>query len=342
MEAHPFDITRTVLAPQMGIIADEPETFYHCVPGVVTSSRLKDFRPPLGSPSKWYEKYELGTLEDAPTPAMYFGRAYHALVLEGPGAFYQRFAVCADPIESRAKNPGKQVWDAFKAANAHKEWLFTWDEGRQLKQMQERFRAHPLARALVEQAAGRELTWRGKDVTGLTVQARTDAFGDGSARVNYGQPYLADLKTVSESEWRGFRSNYIKLGYWRQAAFYMAAVEALNGPVKDFYFIAQMKDPPYDVQLWKPHKDDIGLARREIAEDLKALAYCKQHGFWPGAQLLPQEVRLPDRFFEGDPAEPYAEIAKRAKEGHRVDGEVIVRLAALAGTTPEALLEGAR
>lgn len=321
----------------MGIIEGEPDDFYHAVPGAVTSSRISTL---LKSPRLWHDSYETTvTPPTGSTAALDFGRAYHCLMLEGPQALRERFAICPEFIGDKTRNPGRQAWAEWKIAAGDRP-VFDYETGQVLDLMRERLLAHPVARALIEQST-HELTWRGLDrsfAVPLMFQCRTDGYADGTQKAWYGRPYILDLKTAAEDDYRSFARSFRngRYGYHRQAAFYRGTVRLLMGAFEpSFIFIRQSKAPPYDIIIYDGVTDDaLNYGAREIKAALQVLAYCRAHHVWPVASLdLGPPLDLADYVYETDPGESVAWIQRRGPEQ-------LVRLAALAGTTPDRLLEG--
>lgn len=336
MKTIAFDPTRTPVTPQVGCIVGEPDDFYHSVPGAVTSSRIGKL---IRSPRLWFDTYEADEPlpTTPPTAALDFGRAYHCLVLEGREAFDERFAVCPVPIEYKGRNPGKQMWDAFKKAHAGKT-LFDYDTGAQLEQMRERLMESHLARALIEQST-HELTWRGVDTRHRVLfQARTDGYSNGGQRVWRGRPFILDLKTAAEDDFRSFERSFrnARYGYHRQSALYRDVVEVTGGAKEaDFIFVRQAKAPPYDVIVYDGvDADALAYGQREIRAAMEVLAECRASGVWPVApQTLGPSLGLADYIYETPPEEAVKWIQQRG-------AEQVVSLAAILGVKPEALLGG--
>lgn len=300
---------------QFGKIIGEASAAYHAA-NAVSASKLRVFARKPGGAQLYYQKYIGKTLPDEDSEAKAFGRALHCLTLEGRETFEAEFVVIPADAPDRptkaminAKKPSPESvarvawWADFDAKNNGKEMITPLTLSA-VEEMARGINAHPVAAQLL--AAGEpEVTWRvnaaGDSVQSLPpLQVRTDWFCEQGCELSKGRPYVLDVKTcatLEESAFGNWRRGFEDHGYHRQAAFYMAVLEALGITCFDFFFVAAEKCAPGGVQVFRLSDRALKQGQDEIAQLLSDLNECYRRNWWPNASLELTEIDLSPRYY---------------------------------------------
>ena len=273
------------------IVADLDAATYHRHPAV-SKHGLDAFRK---APA--YYQWQRAN-HKAPTPAMSFGSLYHTVVLE-PETLTQLYAVVP---EDAPKRPTRVQREAAKPSLSTIEAIAWWEDferatsGKQIMDQGEINKCHAMRAALLRNKAAANaleerlyteasLFWLDGQ-TGVQCRARPDIIrADG---------LVVDVKTCADASPDAFQRAAWNFGYYRQAAYYLHALETITGErPKAFVFVAQETEPPYlnAVYVASPTMIEVGMG--EIREDLRRFAKCLQTGVWPGLPEAPQELTIP-------------------------------------------------
>lgn len=260
------------------IIPDLPAAEYHRHPAV-SKHGLDDFRK---APALY--RWNRDNPRETTTPALLFGSLYHTVVLE-PHRVAAEYHVM--PVVDRRTKDGKAAWEQAMAEAAGKQQIKPDDIAKALA-MREALMRHPAARAAVEdqrQHVEASMFWT-DPTTGVECRGRPDIIRtDGM---------LIDPKTCQDASPEAFTRAAFNYGYHRQAAFYMAGLEAITGEKpRAFVFVAQESEPPFLTAVYVASPQMIELGRKELAEDLDRFAHCLHNNTWPGLPDKPQELTLP-------------------------------------------------
>lgn len=263
----------TLLDLPAGIHRDIPAALYHQrVLGVVNKGALDQIAKTPAHYRAWVDG-----AEQPETPALVFGRALHALVLE-PDTFAAEWAERPYFGDLRTK-AGKEARDAWLAENPGKT-LVDPDDWRRLNAMHEAITAHPVAgRLFVGGHAESTAIWT-DPATGLLCKARYD----------YLRPdinVIADLKSTEDASPAGFARSVASYRYPVQQAHYTAAPAVLGGDRPAFLFVAIEKQPPHAVAVYQLDPDAAEHGARLRGRDMARLAECIEHDAWPS---YPPEV----------------------------------------------------
>lgn len=270
----------SILTLAHGIREDVPgEVYYERIDGIANVSVLKEVSRSLAHARAWFDAADEG--DDS--PALAFGKAFHAAILE-PLVFESTYVVVPSFGDCRKKE-NKALRDAWRAENAGKSEISQEDMQR-IHAMRAAVMAHPIAGELL-QGAATEVTMRWRDAaTGLECKARVDALSR--------SPRLAiDLKTTEDASKRGFERSVSSYGYHRQAAFYEAGFAALGAPVEDFVFVAVEKAFPHVVGVYVLDDEAKGRGRTRFREELALLSEAYDTGIWPGYSQDIETISLP-------------------------------------------------
>lgn len=217
------------------------------------------------------------------TDAQVIGTATHVAILE-PDAFDGLYV--RSPKFDRRTNAGKAAAAEFEAKYADRTPLKDDDYDLCLA-MRDAVHAHRAARALVREAAGRELSLVWDDLyTGVRCKARLD----GLARsINA----IVDLKTTSDASPREYAKSVHKWGYHRQAAFYLDGAAVLDIDCTDFAQVVVEKSAPYGVVVYRIDEAAIEAGRRQLRRLIRTYSECLDSGVWPAFGDTIQSITLP-------------------------------------------------
>lgn len=313
-----------------GIYAGISNADYHGGAGVSKSS-LDIVRRSLAHFKHAQDEREAG-VEREETAAMLLGSATHCAALE-PYEFEKEYALpfdasewpdaltTTDEIKARLKehglplsgkksdlidrlreaDPSVQILDDLKAMHAEEasgKTILTPAQWRDVRGMRDAVMEHPKMRKLLTDPRGKaELSayWRDEE-TGLLCRCRPDWWvGD----------VVFDLKTTDDARESAFERSIEKFRYYVQAPFYLdglrKAIEQSDDPLpsglevpKHFVFGAVEKKAPYLNAVYVLDTASMEIGRREIREDLAALANAFSNDDWPGYSRDVRPIGLPE------------------------------------------------
>lgn len=236
-----------------------PSPTYLAAPGV-SSHRLHDFRQ--GGPLHYYRKHVQGAEKDRDTGAYAFGRAVHALALEGEPAFLENFIRVPDehlaPSGGMSTKAATREWKAAQTATP-----LTPNEIALAYVLASNIRFDLAASALLSR--GRPEAERfSTHATGLPLKGCADwDAGD----------YGLDLKTCRTLD--EFKADARRYGYIEQGAFY----RRLFG-WRHFYLIAVEREGANRVRAWKIKDSALDFADELNESALQELARRHAHDEW--------------------------------------------------------------
>lgn len=212
------------------------------------------------------------------TPAMAFGAAFHAAVLE-PDEFVRRWANALD-LDKRTK-AGKQAHEAAAAAGCT---LLKPEEWEAIQAMRYAIRYHPFASILLNPDDGEaeiSIAWV-DDETGVACRARPDF-------LNHAHNLVVDLKTAQDASMGVFARACANYTYHLQAAFYLDGMAAVKQPHDKFIFVGVEPEPPYAVACYELAAEDVRIGRVRYRQALRTYQECLASNTWPS---YPPEVRM--------------------------------------------------
>ena len=277
LDARPFPDSRALSAP--GIYFDLPEEDYHADPALSQSGMKKLLVSPhdYWASSTFNPDYESGDSD-----GMRVGTAYHARIIEGREAFYQRYAVALDPadhpgalvtaddLRGRLKTLGlpvtakrkdeliarlqeagddASIWDALVADHQEKNGgrqMLPFDLIKKIEIAAKMIEAHPdLCKAFTGGFPEVSIFWACAE-TGIPMKARLDYLKPAA---------IVDLKTFTNPMGKNLdkliRHRIGSEGYFIQAAHYLEAVAAAKELVKTRAFSAvHGEGPGKDLTRW--------------------------------------------------------------------------------------------
>lgn len=204
------------------------------------------------------------------TPAMAFGTAFHAAILE-PDEFAKTYVMPPEGFDGRTKE-GR----AFKAeVEASGQIVLTRDVMDQLSEMAANFRSHPEIAPFLDAPGQPEITFLWEDAeTGLPCKGRLDRLLDDGR--------IFGVKTTSKFNVRQFQSHAWDLSYHAQWAFYYDGAIA-NGIVPPRVSEGVINTSgPFDCALYNVDRDILERGRTLYRGWLRTLADCLDRDYWPG------------------------------------------------------------
>lgn len=269
---------------------DIPDDVYHSDPvpgGSLSSSSAKRLLAPSCPAIFQYER----THTRAPKAVFDVGHAAHKLVL-GSGPELREI-----PEEYLATNGAASTTEAkafIKQARADGAIPLKSAEFQQVHEMARAIKAHPVASALLNPAAGKpeqSLFWVDEE-SGIWRRARLDWLPN---RVPGRRTIIPDYKTARSAEPAAFAKAAADLGYHQQHAWYLDAVDALDlaEPAPAFVFIVQEKTAPYVVSVVELDSTAENIGRRLNRKAINTYAECTRTDTWPGYSTDVELVSLP-------------------------------------------------
>jgi exodeoxyribonuclease VIII len=217
------------------------------------------------------------------TPALLFGRALHAAVLE-PEWFAEAWAVA--PEGDRRTKAGKAAWEEFCRENAGRSLLPAGDM-ETIRRMQDAVLGNAAAVAAIGGQGEREgsLFWF-DERTGERCKARPD--------IRREDGIIVDLKSCEDASPAGFAKACARFGYHVQDAHYADGHEAVFGaPCTGFVFVAVEKAAPYGVGVYTLDQEAKEAGRRMVRAALNRISACRLAKSWPCYSEDVQTLSLP-------------------------------------------------
>lgn len=292
----------TLLKPKPFVGHEPPESYYVRRLDEASATGLKHM---LRSPAHFRYFVEEPDA-DRQSPALTFGKAFHAAVLE-PDVFAATYSIlpAGAPqrptramLDAKKRSPESeqrcQWWAAWDADNAGRIVLSHEDYDR-AQRMADSVRAHPVAAGLLV-GGEREITFRWQDEdTGIACKARADLYLRGE--------YLMDLKSCRDASAEGFARAVVSYGYDVQQGHYLDGIRANGDAIRWFVFLACESEAPYVCQphILDARAEERGWNLRQRA--IKRQAECLAAGKWPGYSEELIETSLPAWAFYNEESE---------------------------------------
>ena len=256
----------TACAPFTDVVIAEPEAVYAARrKDHLSSHALADFRAnPL-----LYRKKALGLIADEDRPAFQIGRAVHCRILEGLGAFQERFAV-GGPINPKTNRPFGPDTKAFGDwAALQQRPVVSEDTALLCETLTQAVHGHDEALALLSEGVAEGVVRT--PLSGTPCQGRIDWLHPTRG--------IVDLKTCDRLDW--FEAEARNFHYVHQLAFYRALVAAVSGRRPDVHIIAVEKREPYRVGVWRISDFALDEATVENRAAISRLLACREADTWP-------------------------------------------------------------
>lgn len=254
-------------------VYDLPADVYHADPvpgGSLSSTGARRLLPP-GCPAIYRHERDNGR---PPKNTFDFGHAAHRLVLGvGPDLHV------TDVDEWRTDDVKAEVDEARAAGKVPirpKDYEIVKAMATELWQCE-------LASLLL--AGGkpeRAIFWRDREYPDVVRRTMLDWLPDPPKS---GRMIVPDYKTAKKVDRESLRKDMWDYGYHRQADWALNGIETLGvaeaGEAR-FVFIAQMKDPPYLVEIFEPDYTAGLAAEHDNRRAVRLYAECARRGRWPG------------------------------------------------------------
>ena len=241
---------------------------YSALPGIRRSDLWKMNRSPLHFRHFMIEPEEQ-------TPALVFGSAAHAAVLEGWDSFDKDFAV--SPNVDRRTKEGKQKYFEFVESIGSRTLIST-EEFTKISFMNYAFWNDSRVKELLSNPYETEVPFQWIDgKTGEPCKCKADI-----VTTVDGMPVVIDYKTTMAADLKSFRSSARKFGYDFQAGFYTEGIDLSTLEKHGFIFIVQEKEPPYAVGIYQCSESFLIQGKRKFHDLLTQYHECRMRDEWPG------------------------------------------------------------
>ena len=227
--------------------------------------------------------YKASLIEPEETPALLFGKMFHAALLE-PDIFAERYVSGKElgKLDLRTNADNAKLF-AFKEKHAGKT-IIQENEFDQLTAMQKVFWSHPYMENIMKDALTEQAFFWNDPETGVLCKMKIDI-------LNPRLVLVSDLKsTIDASEFYKTAANN---GLHIQNAFYIDHLRMILDLQAVLIFIVVEKSLPYGIRLCKLSTDDIKNGRILYKEYLKKYADCFYSDSWPCYPYDIQTVELP-------------------------------------------------
>jgi hypothetical protein len=272
---------------------------YHKIDAVSNSMLSLLKRSPWTFYKTYVTKDHAEKMESEETDAMRLGSAVHMLALK-PEKFGAEYLVLDGPINPTTEKTYGRESNKFKA------WLEAsaiLSEGRTILIREEfaeglaiaqSFQSHPEIAAIMASRAEKFFEFESfghATVGGLKIPLK--------CKLDFVCPELkliVDLKSSQDPSEYDWSWSAGKLGYHRQAAFYIDMMELLYGERFDFLFGAVRSKKPYDSHVYRLGSKSINKGQEEYMRLIEQYAERKQSGDWKvRSQRMATEIEVKTR-----------------------------------------------
>lgn len=213
----------------------------------LSNSMLSTF---IQSPALYAAKYLDKLIADEPSDAMRLGSLVHCLATLGEDEARKQFFVNDTKIDRRRKGWEELVVKLEQEMAGRT--LVTAEEWEQAHAMVEAIEFNDTAACLLGALEMPEKVIWWAHQTGARCKAKIDGVSDG---------VIVDLKTSSNPYPVPFQKSLADFGYYRQAAWYQAGIEAVTGERLPFVFVVIGKSFPHEVFVYQVNEEDLALGR---------------------------------------------------------------------------------
>lgn len=270
----------------MRVIESLPEREYHAHPAISKSLLDRVARSPM------HARAYLDGDRGEETPAMAFGSAFHAALLE-PARAGDRYALFDGDLRTKA---GKAERDAIIESGRS---ILRPNDASMITRMIAAVHRNNTAREYLSMTgiAESSVFWA-HPASGLELRCRPDYWIQSHGIV-------LDIKTTRDASPAAFARFVAKYRYHVQAAHYLDGTQA-----ERFVLIAIEKDSPHAVAVYELDEASLDLGRQAREQDIATLAVCMSTDDWPGYVDAVQTLTLPPWSFPaGDDDSDEVEIS---------------------------------
>jgi hypothetical protein len=259
--------------PEPGIHSLE-ESYYHSLPYI--SKTGLDY---INKSPQHFIAYK--NSPQKPTPAMLFGSALHASVLE-PHLFKAKYVKAPD-VDKRT-NVGKSTLAEFLKHNIGKT-LLDPDDFDRIQKMTEEIYSHPTASKLLSGGEAERSLIFDIEKYGIRMKSRVDYLKGN---------LITDLKTCEDASADGFQRSVAAYRYHVQAGVYSSALTALTGSeLQSMAFIAIEKKEPFGIGIYLLDDFFIDAGKIAFEKNMQSYAECVKSDKWPGFDVNPVTLTAP-------------------------------------------------
>jgi len=265
-----------------------PMTDYHgteiCAGPSISSSGLRAIAK---CPLKYWYNSPLNPNRPTECEANHFtlGRAAHDLVLDGVG-WPDRYHVLPEGFTKAASKKFAAEIAEMEQAESQGKSILRHADYQTVIGMAEAIKLHPIHKALGRGKAEQTIVWQDAE-TGVWLRCRPDFLPENMR-------FIPDYKTTVSAHPDDFKRDVSNYGYHQQAALYLDGLNAVFGTEqRQFYFIAQEKEPPYVVQPFALDQEAVLWGRKQNRAAIRKFAECLKTNVWPGYSTDFVEVGLP-------------------------------------------------
>lgn len=152
------------------------------------------------------------------------------------------------------------------------------DDYRKALAMAEVVHQHPTAGPLLSQGVAEQWLYWTDEESGQKLRQRIDWMHQRDGRLT-----IVEYKTAAEADPDRWPRRAFKLGYFLAYAFAVMGAKTLGlAKDPDYVFIAQEKEPPYDLVVYEPDIEASAVARRQMRQVIATYQQCMKTQEWPG------------------------------------------------------------
>lgn len=219
-----------------------------------------------------YRDFLAGKYKKESTPEMELGRVLHSLILEDRREWIVR-------PETYPGKDGDKPWNGN--ATYCKEWMaehagetvLSWNQSEQYEEWASAVRNDADCLHLLSDGKAEQSIFA--NAFGRWCKGRCDW-------LDTERNIIVDLKTVADARTETFSRQIHSFGWHRQAALYIAIMEAIGLGKFEWYFIALEKSNPARINVRRLSESAIDLGRCELEKSISQLTACEASNIWPG------------------------------------------------------------
>lgn len=239
---------------------------YHARPELNNSAVKHLLKSPASYQSYLSEERET-------TPAMLFGSAVHAAVLE-PEVFSTDYIIIPEGLDKRTKE-GKATFADIEASG---KTPLKFDDYQKCLAIAKAIKKHRTASKLFEKGKAEVSVF--SEVDNVPVKCRPDW-------LCADKRFIVDLKTTDDASENEFLKTISYYSYDIQAAWYMDCCNAAGIAVDAFIFVAVEKTAPYLIGIYELDLASIEVGRSKGQRARSIWKHCTATDEWPG---YPEEI----------------------------------------------------
>jgi len=282
--------------PPPGVYTNVPWSVYHAW-DCASSHRLSDIVQHSPAHCRWNIEH------DKDTDSLRLGRAIHCAILQ-PDLFPSNYLVTSTCAATKAngdpcRNEGGKWRNGNWYCGVHEKGpgdalpvnveLLTLAEMEKVTTVAAAVLQHEMARPLLDlsHADHRELSivWRDEQ-TGELCKMRAD-FLSVSAR------FVGDIKSTTDAQAATFLRQSARLGYERNAAFYLDGARAAGLKMNTFRVVAVETEGFPGVSIHEFDDEILEMGRAQNADALAQWSQCRSRGVWPSYPSRVEVITAP-------------------------------------------------